>query len=419
MKRLLLVIVIVLSVMLSAQTKSEQNGYIKLFFDGKYREAIGALTKIEPLKRSAEEWYYLAQSYNSVKELENAIESFEAAVKLDSMNSGYRLNFSKALNVYGNTEGAIENLIKIAERDPSNSAALFDLGTIYQNQKKHLLAKSCFEKLVVINKWDFLSHYYLALSTFNCNPAIPDSTIIPHHLFQCMFNNPRFAPAYELLGTYHMVRKEYNKASVYFNSMNLYSPTNPEAFFKTGLAYEKSKKHKNAIECYLKAVKLDSTSANYWSHLGFCYYVTGTFDSTVIAYKMAGKLNEDDPTVFQNLGMGYLKMDSLSAARNSFEIALANFGILQMVYILNQIGYIDLVQKNYESSQEYIEKVLALEPENKVALYNYARIFDEQKKYSQALKQYKKVLPFIKDYENMAKEFEFTKTRIKQIEKSI
>ncbi|MDP3581597.1 MAG: tetratricopeptide repeat protein, partial [Ignavibacteria bacterium] len=290
-------------------------------------------------------------------------------------------------------------------------------GSIYLATKKYDLSRSTFEKLLELNYTDFLSHYYLALSVYNMNTAKPDTDAVPNHLIHCLINNPRFTPARDLLGNYYFARKQYKSALTEYEASSYNKISDPEAHFKIGLCLEKLKYFLTAIPSYEKAIELDSTVANYYSHLGYCYYIEDKMDSAVVAYSRAAKLDEDNPTVFQNLGMAYLKLDSLDAAKRSFEAALQNFGLIQMTFIINQIGFINLKQNKFEEAREACEKVLALEPENVFANFNLARVYDEQKKYSLALKLYKKSVTLMKNNPNMESEYKYASKRSKELEK--
>ncbi len=412
----ILLFVLCLTALTFGQTNSSDS-YKKLFNEGSYKEAIAFITKIDSSKRSAEDWFYLAQSYYSNKELLPAVVAYKKAVELNPTHNGFRLNYARALNVSGSTNDAIENLEQIVKNDSTSIAALSDLGSIYLNTKKYTFAREVYEKILEQNHTDFLSHYYLALSVYNMNTTQPDTETIPNHLAHCLINNPRFTPARDLLGNYYFTRQQYRRALVEYESSSYYKPTEAEAHYKIGLCLEKLKHYQTAIPSYEKAVKLDSTVVNYHSHLGYCYYIEGKMDSAVAAYSRAAKLDKDNPTVFQNLGMAYLRLDSLDAAKRTFDLALQNFGVTQMAFIMNQIGYIYLKQSKFEDALAACEKVLALEPNNVYASFNIARAYDEQKKYSTALKLYKKALPLIKEVASMQSDYKYTQNRIKDLEK--
>jgi tetratricopeptide (TPR) repeat protein len=405
-----------LTTIVRGQTNNS-DAYKKLYNEGNFKEAITAISKIDTTKRTAEDWFYLAQSYNSYKELLPAIDAYKQAVRLNPGHNGFKLSYARALNQAGNTDAAVANLNEIIGSDSTNLAALSDIGSIYLNSKKFNFARAAYEKLLEQNSSDFLSHYYLALAVYNMNASPVDSETVPNHLVHCLINNPRFTPARDLLGNYYFARQQYKRALTEYEAYSFYKKDDAEINFKIGLTLEKLKNYSMAIPSYEKAVKIDSTVANYFSHLGYCYYVENKYDSSANAYSIASALDKDNPTVFQNLGMAYLKLDSLEAAKRAFEAALANFGLMQMTFIINQVGYIDIKQSKFEEARIACEKVLALEPENVFATYNLARVYDEQKKNAQALKLYKKSVVLMKNIPTMESEYKFAARRSKELEK--
>lgn len=418
MKKILYILILAACVASVSYGQAEvSDSYKKFYNEGSFKEAINTISKIDSSKRSPEDWFYLAQSYNANKEILPAVSAYKRAVQLNPAHNGFRLNYARSLNLSGNTNLAIDNFNEVVRSDSSNLAALSDLGLIYMTVKKYEHAKNVYEKILGQNNTDYLSHYYLALSAFNMNTAQPDTELVPNHLAWSLINNPRFAPARDLLGNYYFGRQQYRNALTEYETLSYYKKDDAETHFKIGLTLEKLKYYHTAIPSYEKAVKLDSTVANYFSHLGYCYYVESKFDSSVSAYKQAAILDKDNPTVFQNLGMAYLKLDSLEAAKKAFEDALQNFGFMQMTFIINQIGSINLKQSKFEEAKNACEKVLALEPENVFANFNLARVYDEQKKNAQALKLYKKSMALMKNISTLETEYKYASRRSKELEK--
>lgn len=396
---------------------SAAESYKRLYNEGSFKEAITAISKIDTSKRTAEDWFYLGQSYNANKEILLAVDAYKTAVENNPQHNGFRLTYARALNLAGNTDWAIDQLNKVVVIDSANIAALSDLGSIYIAVRKYDQAQNVYEKLLAQNNNDFLSHYYLALAVFYQNKVQSDTSLIKNHLVWSLINNPRFTAARDLLGNYYFGKKQYANALAEFESLSYYNPENAETHFKIGLCSEKLKNFQSAVPSYQKAISLDSTNGNYYSHLGYCYYVSNNADSAVMAYSKAAIFDKDNPTVFQNLGMSYLKLDSLDAARKAFENALQNFGLIQMTFNLNQIGYIYMKQNKFDEAGRICEKVLALEPENVFAAYNLARVYDEQKKNAQALKLYKKSMTLMKDIPSMENEYKSAARRSKELEK--
>lgn len=417
MKMLTLYLLLVLITLHSYKAQSTgADTYIKLFNEGNYKDVVSLLKDVDSAKLNAEKYFYLAQSLYSLKEVMPAISSYKKAVNLNPQNIGYQLNLAHALNFSGNTEEAINCYLQIIKEDSANTAALSDLGNIYLVSKNYLSAKEIFSKLISINENDYLGHYNYALSVYNMNTTQPDTEIIPTHLNISLIYNPKFANAREMLANYYFIKQQYKDALFTYEQLSFIRNNDSDVYYKMGLCLEKMKYYHTAIHYYERAVKYDSTVANYNSHLGYCYYVKGRMDSAITAYKRASLYDKDNPTVYQNMGMAYLQIDSLDAARNSFDQSLEKFGLTQMAFIINQIVFINLKQGKLDEAKADCEKVLAIEPENVYANFNMARIYDEQKKNNLAAKLYKKSMELMKDNSSMENEMKFAVKRIKELE---
>jgi tetratricopeptide (TPR) repeat protein len=396
------------------QTKGDA-GYIKLYNEGLYSDAITAISKIDSLQRTANDWFYLASACSATKDTRRAVKYFKKSVELDTTHLGYKLNYAKTLNANGDIYLAIEQYRKLIEKDSVNIAANYELGILLMNVKKHSQSKACFERLITLNSNDYASHYNLALAAYNENPSHPDSVIILNHLIRCLILNPRYAAAHDLLGNYYFVRQDYKNALYSYESYTRYKWQDAEAQFKTGLCLEKLKLFTPAISCYEKAVRIDSTVMNYYSHLGYCSYLAGKLDSAAIAYNKAIKLDKENPMLYINLGMVYSNMDSLLLCRDVFKKAEMYCAQSQVAYIFNQLAYCNLKIKNLKEAKLYCEKTLVLEPANNAAQFNLARINDECGLTRVALKNYESALPLLKENGNMQKEYQFALKRVQEI----
>jgi tetratricopeptide (TPR) repeat protein len=414
-KLYLLIILLLFTSLIRAQVIQNAKQYVRMYNEGFFKEAIDNLNQLDSSKRSADEWFYLAQSYNAIKDINPAVAGYKRAVQINPAHNGYRLFYARALNIYGDIPGATENYQKIIETDSLNNAALYDLGSLYLNSKKYLPAIPYFEKLVAINGNDFLSRYSIALASFNSDPTNPDSNVIPTQLAFCLITNPRYNPARELLGLYHYTKGNYRAALTEYQILTWNRNVHPDIHYRAGQCLEKLRSYPAAIGSYKEAVKLDSTNVNYFTHLGYCYFLTSNLDSAVLAYKHASKLEDGNSTIYINLGMVYSNIDSLVQASEYFLKADAVSSVKQTEFIYNQLGYLYLRMKELKMAKYFCEKTLVLNDGNIVAKYNLARVNDEMGQLKTALKLYEEVLPRLQENESKQKEFEFAESRIKQL----
>ena len=185
---------------------------IKLYIAGDYQKVIEIIKSKNPDELTATEWFYLGLSYSQIKSIKEAVNAFEHCVKLDSANTGYRLNYSRVLSQMGRTGDAVNSYNAIIEKDSSNIAALYDLGLIYINRKDFMSARPMFEKLSDYNQTDFLSAYYLALSSYHTSVTHDDTLKVNDLIFRAKLLNFEYMPTFELSGAYELNRNNFERA---------------------------------------------------------------------------------------------------------------------------------------------------------------------------------------------------------------
>lgn len=413
---ILFAVLILMPSFIFSQNKSTVS-YQKLFYEGAYADVIKALQTAEPKTRTAEEWFYLAQSYSALKDYQNALKAFRTAVEKAPDNPGYKLSLARLLNIYGSTKEAIKIYNELLTADSLNVTALSELGLIHISSKEYSKSLPMFEKLARLNSSDFLSNYYVAYSLNQLGRAQADSVKFINSLENCIKINWNYIPANDLYASYYYSKGDYTHAMHRYSGITLLVPNNPDPIYKKGLCLEKMKWNDYAATIFKMAVKLDSANFNYYSHLGYNYFLSGKNDSAIAAFKSALELNKDNATVQLNLGMAYLNMDSLSVSKRYFEKAAANFGIEQYTFIQNQLAYINLKQRNIKPAKEYCEKVLTLDPFNASAQFNLARCFDELGNSKAALANYQKAVPLMQNLPSLKKEYEHAQKRLKELKK--
>ena len=111
---------------------SQRDQAIKYYLDGNNIEAILALEKIVKQKQyssDADAVNYLGLAYQNALEDKKARKMFEKAVKLQPANANYRANLSYAYLLIRQLNKSQQEAKKSLQIDPSNTSALFVMGT--------------------------------------------------------------------------------------------------------------------------------------------------------------------------------------------------------------------------------------------------------------------------------------------------
>lgn len=388
---------------------------VKLYIGSDYQKVIEIQKSKKTGDLTAADWYYLGLSYLQIKNIKEAVNAFERCVKIDSANIAYRLNYSRALNQLGRTEDAIKNYDIIVEKDSSNIAALYDVGLILINRKDFVSALPIFAKLCDFNRSDFLSAYYLALSVYQTAETPEDTLRVNDLIFKSRLLNFEYIPSAELAGVFDLNRNYFENAYVSYSLLTILNPANAEYFYRAGFCFEKMKNYDGAIGLFNKAIKRDSTVANYYSHLGYSFFMVGEFNSSLAAYKYAAVMDPENPASYLNLGLVYEKLDSLEAAKNAYERSLQFYPYSKIIFATEQLEAINYRLKNFEQTQVLCEQALTLAPNSIESLFYLACSLDALGKSNKAVEIYKKAAALLENDEKYKTELEHVNKRIEEI----
>ncbi|MBI1937548.1 MAG: tetratricopeptide repeat protein [Ignavibacteriales bacterium] len=424
MKTVLIIILIHFSITLYAKFSTEQfertsvnqnEDIIQLYISGQYTKVINFLESKNPETLAASDYYYLGMSYSQSKDLKKALSAMSNAVKLDSLNDGWRLNYARLLNQYGKTNESVRQYEQLISHDSLNGAAQYDLGIIYVNKKEFHPAKKIFSKICEQNKEDFLSAYYLALAKIETAETQSDSLDASKSIANAIRLNLEYTPSFELAAAYSLANNNYMPAFAYYSRLTELNATNGEYFYRAGFCFEKVKNYYGSIGLFKKAIKRDSTVANYFSHLGYAHFMVEEYDSALAAYKKAAELTPANPLSYLNLGFVYAKIDSVEAAKDSFEKALLNYPIAQIISAFEELITLNYMQKKFDEVQKIAEKVFTLNPQNAKSLFYLACTYDESGKTDKAVQHYRKALTAISRDPLYQKEVEHAVKRIQEL----
>jgi tetratricopeptide (TPR) repeat protein len=100
--------------------------------------------------------------------------------------------------------------------------------------------------------------------------------------------NDEAASGYRILGSVHLMKREYEKANNYYEKALSLTPDNPDMQAGRGFALNYLGKPQEAIMHFKKAMRLSPFyPAWYLHHLGLSYHLTGQYEEAIEAIKKA------------------------------------------------------------------------------------------------------------------------------------
>ncbi len=207
----------------------------------KYEEALlAARSAVSHNPESADGWWQVGLNYESLKNLDSAIDAYKKTVELsDEFEYGW-VTYGKALRNAGRKMEAISALEKAIELSPTRSDALIQLMAIYdgdeENKEKfHLYLKTYDEVhgLTYNNYINSLGNYYYSQNNNHLALAC----------YKRIFDEPNFPYSRHNAGlAYSNMNQTLNALDVWYKNLKMYSdyePSRKEYLLKTN-ALEKN-----------------------------------------------------------------------------------------------------------------------------------------------------------------------------------
>ena len=193
----------------------------RLFGEGKYRKALDLMTLKDTTLLSSRLFYYCGMSSAALYDYQKAQEYFKKAIDQDSTNVYYHFQFGRLLTQGGFAEEAIDEFRLCYALDSSYLPASFQLGLIYNIQKKDPKKEvEIFSFLIRQNPNDFLSLYYKGDALKRQGLADSGANFI----LKSIELNPQYVPSLLGYANYRNSKKEYAVALEYYRKASTIRP---------------------------------------------------------------------------------------------------------------------------------------------------------------------------------------------------
>jgi len=264
-------------------------------------------------EESISDWYNHGLELMETGNYEEAIERFNNVIKLvpDSLDAWFKKGFSYAL--LGKNQEAIkcfDKAIKICPEAPgplaSKGSCLMNLASPNDTEKYMLDAIKCFDKAI---------------------KNIQDGNTT--------WDNKKQATIWNNKGGAYYILKNYNQALECFNKTieldpNIYLGENKTIFekinknlnnfsilYNKGNAFLSSGEYSKAIECYDKALKIDSSKVNALNNKGTAWDYLGEYDKAIECYNQVLSKDPKNSVALTN------KADTLKSLKKYANIGLS------------------------------------------------------------------------------------------------
>lgn len=336
----------------------------------------------------------LAISEIKLERYSDALNHYKQLALLCPNKENYKYNIAICYEALGETDTAIKMLEEIIYINPKNIQPAQKLASLYLKTNQLVKAKSIYDNILLKNKITAdTMHQYAILSSSLC-----DSDTAERMLKKVIKMNPEFAKAHKDLGIIYLNKRLFDyaeeefktamelepndfeiifeyanflysisknvEAEEYYKKTLEYSPDNVLALTFMGLNYLVLNKMDLAEEYIMKAIEIEPNHEYVQFCTGRILYAIGKYEDAKRYLIRAVEQNPDIET--QNtLALTYFKLENYEQALNIFKNIDKKRP--QSISVLMDIARCYEAMNNNESALEYLDKVVAIFPDNEDA----------------------------------------------------
>ncbi|HEY3346180.1 MAG TPA: tetratricopeptide repeat protein [Nitrospirota bacterium] len=287
---------------------------------------------------------------------------YKSLLEMDADDVQVRFLHAKSLIALKQFDGAIYELKRVQELDPSFRGTKTRLGDIYYKQAKYN---------------DAIDQYLLALD-----------------------EDPKDKEAHLGIGNCYAKQDMFEGAITELSKAIELRPDYADAYATLGFVYYKKSDFEQARETLAKAIELNPSLPEGRYYMGLVYGVLGAeerdskkrqdfFDKSIESFRKAVTLRRDYPEAHADLGVALYSRGSVARAVEEFKTALSQ---KPMAVAHNNLAGIYLRQSYYNEAVDEAKKAVSLEPNMVEAYFIMGNAYANLKKYKEAARAYDRYL---------------------------
>ena len=376
----------------------------------KYDEALAYYKKAEQLSPSnINTRINVGTLYQQKGDYKTAIIAYDSVLILEPDNVNVNLYKAQCQEALGDHKTAQETFKKILSIDPSNTIAQTELF----NSAKSSMTAAQFVDYVRKNSngadtTAMLYNYALDLHKQN---KLDDAITVYNSLLSKdtngeIYANLAIAQSQQqnfnaALATLKAAQAKFPQNQLITKSIKDINTTIANKQLDTAAEYFNNQDYANAIQAYLK---IDPPTSDTMLAVASAYQNMGDNANAILYYKKAFQLKPTDSEIAYYISALYADSEDYTNAeayaRKSLELNKNNQNASALLANIEEHNKGKALEdaialfdgQKYDESLILLNKVLSMDAENAYALYYRAMIYDAQKKYNEAISDYKKAI---------------------------
>jgi tetratricopeptide (TPR) repeat protein len=242
----------------------------------------------------------LCDLYDSLEEFDEVYKCLKLLLDYEPLHEEALMRMCFWADVTGNTEEAIKIYQAGIEDNPFNSVLWYNLGAAYHTLKLYEKAAEAFLYCIDLDEnfeyaYRNLGDTYIQLKQFD--KAIE---VLEKHL---KISAPEDI-ILETLGDCWTKKKAFSLARDYYRKASKLTPTDDALFYKIGVTYTSEQQWEKAMKSYAVAFSMNNNVANYSIALGDCYLNLDSNKDAIMCYLNAVRLKPFSKSVWLRLLRG-------------------------------------------------------------------------------------------------------------------
>jgi predicted O-linked N-acetylglucosamine transferase (SPINDLY family) len=300
-------------------SRDQIDALINLYYSGQAIQVIHTCKKLLKIhKKSLVLLNLLGASSQAIGKYEEAINSYNRAIRVSPNDSGLRYNIALAFQNIGRPDSAIKNYNKAIQIKPDYAEAYNNLGSVLAEMMQPNEAIKNYNKAIQIQP-DY-AEAYNNLGNILKDLVKPNEAIKNYN--KAIQLKPDYAEAYNDLGVALQELGRLDEAIKNYKKAIQLKPDYAEAYSNFGTALQELGRSNEAIKSHNKAIQLDPNDSSAYSNLGVALKDLGQLDEAINNYNKAIKLKPDYEIAYNNLGVTLRELGRLDEAVKNYSKAI-------------------------------------------------------------------------------------------------
>lgn len=298
--------------------------------------------------RKARPYEALGTAYAEQGRLDEAIQTFLMALRLNENDAKVHTNLGVAYYKKGKMEQAISELKRAIEINRRDALAYYNLANILTDQERWDDAVEAYQKAAAILPVEPMIRHNLA-HALNRKGMRQEAM---HEYLEAIRNKSDLIESHKNLAALYLQEDQIDEALHHYQEANRIRPEDPVVHRMMGSLYKKQKLFDLALREFEKAAQLAPSSTTYYQ-LGTVLDQKKKWGEAIRIYQKAIELNPEMVEAYINLGVDYQKQNQLEFSMKAFLEAMRLQPKLaeahnNLGYLYQQQGLIGLARLEYE-----------------------------------------------------------------------